>query len=389
MSETPNTDSTMEYTAPVETEKNPYVPPPEPPTKPLKKKRGWLWLFFLLLLIAGGSSYFAYQLWLQLQNHQAQQTAQVQHSHAASNALQQEITDLKHNLQNLQNLQPQQLELQQHIKMLQAQQQSLQKAYTQLYNKLRRTGDEDDWSVAEVGYLLRIAQQRLSLGNDLSAALQALQAADQRLRNAGALFLPVREQLTKDIQQLQSLDAPDIEGMALRLAEYTQRTEKLPLLQGQRAEQPLQQQIETAQIGTPRSYHWRDIADTLWGEMSKLVVIRYNDNADTGLLSPSQREFLTDNLRVKLETARLLLLNRNTEQFRLEIKTLLLWLQRYYDLQNKSVNAMYSDLERMQKITLKPDLPDVSKSLAVLEQLNRTAGDTTEQSLPDQEQVLP
>ncbi len=368
MSEIANPDSSTQYAPPSDTVETRYLPPPPA----AKKKRGWLWLLLLiLLLIAGSSSYFAYQLWTQLQSNQNQQQVQTQQNHATTKTLQQEIAELK---QHLQALQPQQQEWQQKIHRLQVEQQQLQQAYAQLYNKLRRTGDNEDWSIAEVGYLLRIAQQRLSLGNDLSAALQALQAADQRLHSAGALFLPVREQLAKDIQYLQSLETPDIEGMALRLAGYAQSCGALPLLQGNFTAKPLQHAEDTtAESAKLQFYHWYDIASTVWGEMRKLVVIRYNDSADAGLLSPTERSFLTDNLRIKFNTARLLLLNRDTEQFRLEINTVLSWLKRYYDLQNKAVAVLHSDLEQMQKIALKPELPDTSKALAVLEQLNRAA----------------
>lgn len=385
MSETSNADSATEteHVASVETEASRYVPPPEPPSAVAaapQKKRGGFWLLLILFLMMSGSSYFAYQLWLQLHNSQAQQAQQ---SSAASAALQQDIDTLK---QQWQALQTPQLELQQQVNTLEQQQQALQKAYTQLYNKQRRTGDADDWSAAEVGYLLRIAQQRLSLGQDVEAALSALRAADQRLRHAGALFLPVREQLTHDIQQLQSVEMPDIEGMALALAGYAKRTETLPLLQGKGHQQPLQPQAETEQAPTADT-SWPAVADTLWSELRKLVVIRYNDSADTGLLSPPQRAFLRDNLRLKLATARLLLLNRDTEQFRLEIKSLLTWLQRYYDVQDKAVDAMRTDLQRMQTVALQPELPDVSQSLAVLQPLNRAASSEPVIDLTHQEQV--
>ncbi len=390
MSETSNIDNTTGgYAAldpPDKEQETPYLPPRAPAAVP-KKKTGWLWLLLILFIIAAASSYFAYQLWQQLESNQVQQSAQAQHSNAASDALQQDLRALQ---QQMQTSGPQQVELRQQVKHLEQQQQALQQAYTQLYNRTRRTGDADDWSIAEVGYLLRIAQQRLSLGHDLPAALQALTAADQRLRSAGALLLPVREQLAKDIQQLQSLEMPDIEGMSLRLAGYAQAAEELPLLQGRRAEQPVQQKTPQTPQVQAASVHWRDIIATLWGEMRKLVVIRYNESADTGLLSPSQRAFLSDNVRVKLETARLLLLNRNTEQFHLEIKTVREWMQRYYDTQNKAVTLMRNDLQEMREIELDPEMPDISKTLAVLAQINRAASHHGPTYLiPDDTQVMP
>ncbi len=376
MSTTPHPDNTAEHTALSELVDSPYTPPPAaetPPTPPVKKRRRGLWLFIVfLLLMTGGSSYFAYQLWLQLRMNQSQHTTHTQHSNAASDALQHSITALQ---EQWQAVQPLHNEYQEQIAALQQEQQQLQQAYVQIYNKLRRVGDREDWSIAEVGYLLRIAQQRLSLGNDVPAALDALEAADQRLRSAGPVFLKVREQLAKDIQQLQRLEPPDIEGIALRLAGYAQSSEALPLLQGYAQPSASPPKAADPPADDSHTYDWQDIGQTVWGEMRKLVVVRYNDSADVGLLSPQQGQILSHHLRVKLDTARLLVLTRDTEQFKLEIKALQDRLKRYYDLNNVAVQAMQAALKDMEDIELQLELPDISKSLAELEYLDKITSD--------------
>ena len=77
---------------------------------------------------------------------------------------------------------------------------------------------EQGWSLAEVEYLLRIANQRLQLQRDVNTAEQALVAADQRLHGlADPHFLSVREQLARDLEAVQAVPAVDIEGISLSL----------------------------------------------------------------------------------------------------------------------------------------------------------------------------
>jgi len=94
------------------------------------------------------------------------------------------------------------------------------------------TVDRQDWLLAEVEYLLRLANQRAQLSHDPRAAAQLLSNADSILRELDdAALHPVRAELAKEISALQNSADVDIEGVYLTLQGLATEAGKLKLYQ--------------------------------------------------------------------------------------------------------------------------------------------------------------
>ncbi|MGB0713984.1 MAG: uroporphyrinogen-III C-methyltransferase, partial [Gammaproteobacteria bacterium] len=88
----------------------------------------------------------------------------------------------------------------------------------------------EGWVLAEVEYLMRIANHRLMLQRDPVTAEVAMRAADQRLRSLNdPVLVPVREKLAAEINALGALPKPDLEGMGLSLDALAESVAGLPL----------------------------------------------------------------------------------------------------------------------------------------------------------------
>jgi len=86
-----------------------------------------------------------------------------------------------------------------------------------------------DWVLAEIDYLLRIANRRLQIARDINGAIAALHAADQRLFELGDLnFFEIRKLLSADIARLKVLHQADINGAALSLDQMINNLDALP-----------------------------------------------------------------------------------------------------------------------------------------------------------------
>jgi len=72
----------------------------------------------------------------------------------------------------------------------------------------------DDWKIAEAGFLLRIAEQKLSEQGDVPGAVTLLRTADQRLAEAaGARYALVREAIATSLLSLEATpDGVDVQG---------------------------------------------------------------------------------------------------------------------------------------------------------------------------------
>ena len=238
-------------------------------------------------------------------------------------------------------------------------------ALASLYRDMQ--GDNEDWAIAEVEYLLIIAMHRLLLEEDVITALAAMEAADNRLKNLGDPgLLPVRQQLVSDMNQLRAVNHADIAGMAIYLAELVDLAADLPLnseVITKTASSSDGNQIDEGLTAEPI---WKKIPRLLWQEIKSLVVIKRTGEAKQALLLPDEEYFLTQNLRLELESARLSVLRADTGNLRASIILIQSWLRQYFDINDSAVINVMETLEQMQLIELKPALPDISSSVETL-----------------------
>jgi len=240
-------------------------------------------------------------------------------------------------------------------------------ALASLYREIQ--GDNEDWAIAEVEYLLIIAMHRLLLEGDVVTALAAMEAADLRLKGLGDPgLLPVRQQLVADMNQLRAVNHVDIAGMAIYLAELVALAADLPLnseviTKADAAFSAGEDQIDEGLAAEPI---WKKVPRLLWQEIKGLVVIKRSGEARQALLLPGEEYFLTQNLRLELESARLSVLRADTGNLRASVVLIQSWLRQYFDTNDSAVINVMETLDQMQAIELQPALPDISSSVETL-----------------------
>jgi len=240
---------------------------------------------------------------------------------------------------------------------------------------------EQGWSLAEVEYLLRIANQRLQLQRDVNTAEQALIAADQRLHDlADPHFLSVREQVARDLEAVQAVPAVDIEGISLSLSTALAGLDQLSVA-GSRYQPVVDSETETESSESRATIRdWRELPSLLWSTLSGLFRIREHDKPVTPMLAPEREYFLRENLRLQLSAARLALLRDDGVQYQAILNTAQDWLNAYYADDDAKVSKLVAQLEQLKAINAVPELPDISGSLRALRQ---------QMQLSEQQAVLP
>jgi len=311
---------------------------------PKPKKHRLFFFFLFLILLLGGTIVLSYPFWQQFT--QLEQT------------LQEEINQLSTKVAMLQKSQEKDNQAQ--FQTLETRINEQELALNKLIHKIEQQPQNDeDWKIAEIDYLITIAHHRLQLVQDSQGALAALITANKRLQelNQPTLF-KVRTEILEKIQHLRELKHPDITGLALRLAQA--QSEKLPLLQGTR-----ESYLPASSSDSDKEPEWQQF---LWEEIKRLVVIRYNNEAERGFLNPKQRSIIAQILQIKLENARFFLLRYDSQNFIASIQAVREWLKRYYDQNDDKVKTLQIDLAKMETIVLNPPLPELSnllKSLSV------------------------
>ncbi|MGM0569796.1 uroporphyrinogen-III C-methyltransferase [Marinobacter sp.] len=351
------------------TESNNQLPATVPDNNPASRGKTWpLWIFCLVLL--AGVIALALWSWQQWQTQQSLEQS-LGHVSELNRQLDQRLdegsSDRSERLQSLEST-------------LRDQQQRLGEQQRQIDHNARELLDagnrtRTDWLLAEAEYLLRIANQRLLIEQDIRGALAALNSADEVLRETDDVGVyPVREQLAREIMALRSVTDVDRTGLYLTLEAARETVTGLTdqALIEDRA--PGADRDEVGQEGTSEEDQgaaaraWQRATESL----KEVVSIRRLDEPVKPLLSPDQSAWARLNLQLMLEQAELAVLRGHEDLYQQALEKAVTSLETWYDGTDNRVTALRDTLTELRDRDINPDLPDISQSLTLLK--GRIAG---------------
>lgn len=224
----------------------------------------------------------------------------------------------------------------------------------------------EDWKVAEAEFLLHLANRELHLANDIETAVTALQEADAVLARLGSVnYLPVRQQISRDISTLEAATPPDISGLSQRINALMLSLKPLPVLDVDTAGgEPVSVAEGAARVVEGNSL-WADYKRKALSTLNEAVVIRRHDKPIQAELDADTRLHLYQLLHLRLESLRLLALQHDTQGFQGQLQLLQETIREYYP-SGQSV-PLLEKLEGFSEVELDFFPPDISASLKQLE----------------------
>jgi len=344
---------------------------PQDNSKPQKNKFQLPLILAVVAIIAVTASWIVgYRYWNNILDDLTLMQNRISEAYTQQQTLNAEILAAKNSLQEQkQNLQSQAEKSQAQTQQMTAdkeqmirQAEVMQKAVDQVKQQIGQSSNQ--WQLAEADYLMRLANHRLSLAQDFSTALTAMQQADEKLRDSGDLgLLPIREKLAEEISQLKALKQTDIAGAAAKLQSLSQQVSNLKVAGAAlTVSRKNQQQDEDKAMG--RSLDTL-LADS-WKGFSELMVIRKHDQPVSAMMPPTQQYFLYQNLQLQFESARLALLRQEGILYNSSLDTAIDWLKSFFEENDTTTQSMLATLNELKQVNIKPALPDISGSLMML-----------------------
>ena len=326
---------------------------PEPDQAlPPKPRRSWFsfFNFLLILLLAGAAGYYWWQQQQVTQNYEAAiDDLEQQLASKADNArLQSSLSPLKSDIGGLA----------QKLDELGVGQLSLRESSEKLYELFGR--DKNDWQLAEVEYLMRVAQHKLILQDDFEGAAITLQAASDRIALTGDPgLLPVRVKISEEIADLKTRRRADLVGMTLILAQLRRQVRVLEPGFALRIDE-----VAPPAAETKGSQDWFDRFNAF---IDSLVKVRNEATKPTEIEAniADVSETLEDNLKL----ARWAVLERDARQYQRLIDQSVRLFREFYDLDNAANSDFIAQLQELQKMVLQPEKPDINGSLRELQRI--------------------
>lgn len=240
------------------------------------------------------------------------------------------------------------------------QQEVLQTLYDQLAENREAT------ALAEVEQLLALANQQLQLAGNIKSALLALQAAEKRMQS---LDLPraiqLRETLNNEIENLRKLPQIDVSEISQQLEILADLSSRLPLI----SERQPTLNAQAAKANTPEPTGLNSLQKfgyAIWDDIKELVTVERIDRPEPALLAPDHAFYLRENLRLRLLTARIALLQHDETTYRADIKTVHLWLNRYFDTKHPDTIKAFKILQKISAKNITIEVPTLTESLSAV-----------------------
>lgn len=322
------------------------------PTATEKQPGSGVFTLLLLLIVAAATAGGGFYLWQQQQSLVNQQQTDIAN-------LQQRLQQLKNNTSALQPAIQNNSSLIQRLDNRQQQIEEISQRAITVTNRGQR-----DWILAEIDYLLRIANRRLQVARDINGAIAALTGADQRLHDLGDLTLfPVRQQLAKDIANLKALHQVDVNGTALALDAMIGRLNEIPFKTVQDEVKAQFENLDTT-VKQPQDDNF---VDSVINTVMNIGDIKIQHRSIEPASSAEQQQQIEQILRTHLLGARLAVLRYDQQQYAHDIEQSIQLLHLHYKTDDNRVAQMKTDLSNYAAINLIPDLPIITGTWKMLQ----------------------
>jgi len=342
-----------------------------PPAKTQEKttKQGATWpgkiaLLVALIAVVG----VGYLYWLQMQSGTQISSAQKQTTAAVDAAINDSKQQMNQQLgafnQQISTLKSDSAKEKANIAELQDR---LTKSIQQVTAQQQNT--RKDWLLAEVEYLLRLANQRVLMEQTAQGALQLLRSADKILSETDDVTIyDVRKAVAADIAALEAVPILDTEGVFLRLGALNAQVGQLQVI-------PLTEQHKLPELVNQVANEefvssWADDIKVAWAKVAdkfdQLVVVQHRDEPIEPLLSPQQSYYLQQNLHLMLEQAQLSLLQRKPRSYLNSLEKAEGWVGTYFEQDHSNTQALLKALQQLKQVEVAPQMPDISGSLTTL-----------------------
>ena len=216
--------------------------------------------------------------------------------------------------------------------------------------------------LAEVDYLLRLANERVKLFADPVAADQALEVADMHLAALdNPMYLGVRQDIAVARRELAAVETPDFLDIANRLDKIQALIPALPF-QGEQA--------TVYDAGAVEGEGWWE---KIKSAFSGLVTVRRSDGEDQAI-SLQDKDYIRQRVWLQLEIAHLALMRRDQAAFHHSLDRVRESIETWFEPGDEEYQAAMAGLQSLAAVRIEVDVPDITAPWSTL-RLLRNAGE--------------
>ncbi|MCK5880242.1 MAG: uroporphyrinogen-III C-methyltransferase [Sinobacterium sp.] len=242
--------------------------------------------------------------------------------------------------------------VQRHLKALE---ETLIKVGTRV-NKLEDSSSQE-WLLSEIEYLMKMADHRILMKEDVKGAIALLQSAESviaKVPGEDSGLNNVRNAIVKDITSMEVFKGVDVPGTYAQLVALGGLVEKLPLVPLESVAVPAEGVVED---------EGSSFIDKINRSMGKYLTIRQYSDADLErMLTEDQREGLKTSVLLSLEQAQMAILRGEQTIYDASLKKVRLSLLNYFQADDYRVEIAKLKLDKLIDVKIETELPNIANS---------------------------
>ncbi len=209
--------------------------------------------------------------------------------------------------------------------------------------------------LAEVDYLLRLANERLKLFNDPAAADEALEVADMHLAALdNPMYLGVRQDIAAARRELAAVEIPEYLEIANRMDSIQEAIPALVFLEQD----------------TPAVAPERGDEEGWWGKISgafsSLVTVRRSTDQENQRISLEDMDYVRQRLWLQMEIAHLALMRRDQAAFRSALERTMETINAWFDPAAGSFAQVRGGIDELLALEINVAVPDITAPWSTL-----------------------
>ena len=231
-----------------------------------------------------------------------------------------------------------------------------------LVQSVARARDEN--LAVELEAAVRLAQDQAQLTGSVEPLLAALRTAERRLaRSSDPRLGPVVRTVARDLERVKAASIPDTAGLLARLDQLLRQVDDLPAANDVGRDRMAGPRDAPAPV--PESW-WARAWQAVLAEARDLLRVSRIDRPEASMLNAEQVFFVRENLKLRLQGARLAILARQYEAARSDLAAASTSLGTWFDPASRRTQAAATLLQQIQASTKSADLPRVDDTLVAL-----------------------
>jgi len=227
--------------------------------------------------------------------------------------------------------------------------------------------NRDDWKLAEINYLLRMADYRVLMEKDNVNALALAMSADEIFSSLDQTGLQqIRKMLAEEIAVMKMAGRVDREGLYMRISAIANQIDAMPFVQPLGDLSELQEN-ESAPVVESKTFMQttKTFFYDLWLKLKPGLRVYNHGKEINAVLPPAEQIYLQQNLRLMMEQAQTALLRGEKEIYTDALIKAQNWINQYYQL-NQQSKIILDEIRLLEQENIAPEYNNFENSRSAL-----------------------